>query len=462
MAVLVRPSRHESGHSRIERLLQNLENQLQRKFVRPTVLEGSLVESGLGLSRADRQWLSRRCASVIHSAASVTFTSSPGSREPWLTNVEGTRNLLELCCDIGLDDFHHVSTAFVCGLRNDRILESDLSGCQSFKNEYERSKFDAEKLVQEFSRPRRATIYRPSIVVGEHSTGRTTSFRGLYAPLQLLILYAISNRLHEFPPLDAVGLTGSEEKNLVPVDWVSRVIWHLMRCPDSAGRTFHLTNPRPTLVARIMNALQDSLNAVHGKVGDWGAPAPSQFESDSFNNTLGIYQSYFSSDPEFDCSQTVKFAPGIRCPEMDDATLVQMMTYAIRHRFVMPRTQPESAVRIEEHLQSVFPDVSTTSAQANDWLQLEVSGRGGGAWQIGFLNNVPVCLDRGIDPNWDASAYCSAETFSLVVDAKVETADAMARGAIIMQAKGRPVGATVRLFTELQQAIRLASSGLSR
>ena len=55
---------------------------------------------------------------------------------------------------------------------------------QGFRNAYERSKFEAELLVRERSAQLPILVLRPSIVVGERSSGWTTSFNVLYPPLK--------------------------------------------------------------------------------------------------------------------------------------------------------------------------------------------------------------------------------------------------------------------------------------
>src|SRR5207244_1988671 len=78
-----------------------------------TVIAGDLRASRLGLSAVDRTWISRRCTSILHAAANVSFRAG----QAWSTNVDGTARLLEL----GVAEFHHLSTAFVGGDRTGTI-----------------------------------------------------------------------------------------------------------------------------------------------------------------------------------------------------------------------------------------------------------------------------------------------------------------------------------------------------
>ena len=183
VAVLVRPDRTGTPEDRIREVLEFARTTTGTRLPEPTVLAGDLRERGFGLSGADRAWLSWNCGSVLHSAASLSFRRTADG-EPHATNTTATRRLLELCMNWGIHDFHHVSTAFVCGDRDGPILESDACDNRDFHNDYEQSKFAAEYLFHE-SPGIRATVYRPSVIVGDSRTGHTTSYHGIYRFLEL-------------------------------------------------------------------------------------------------------------------------------------------------------------------------------------------------------------------------------------------------------------------------------------
>ena len=184
MAVLVRPAKSESARQRVENLLRHWEVMLESPLPRPVVLEGDLSEPDLGLDNRAVCWIERNCESVVHNAASLAFRDESDG-EPHLSNVEGTRRMLELCRCTGVRQFHHVSTAYVCGLREGRILESEADVGQTPGNVYEKTKLQAELLVRGADFIDRPTIYRPSIIVGDSQTGYTTTYHGFYAPLKL-------------------------------------------------------------------------------------------------------------------------------------------------------------------------------------------------------------------------------------------------------------------------------------
>jgi nucleoside-diphosphate-sugar epimerase len=100
---------------------------------------------------------------VLHNAASLTFRGTDPACEPWRTNVEGTRHVLDVCRQAGIRHFHHVSTAYVCGLRDGIVREDELEVGQDFGNDYERSKVAAERLVRGADHLETVTVFRPSM-----------------------------------------------------------------------------------------------------------------------------------------------------------------------------------------------------------------------------------------------------------------------------------------------------------
>jgi len=197
---------------------------------------------GLDARRADE--LAERVSTVIHCAASVSF--SLGLEESRRVNVDGTGRMVSLAerCAAqgdGLDRFSYVSTAYVAGTHRGAFGEDDLDVGQSFRNPYERSKFEAERLVRSRTGGLPAQVLRPSIVVGDSRTGWTSSFNVLYPPLRAFARGAI-------PALPA---RRGAPVDVVPVDYVADSVHELARRgPDG---TFHLVAGRnATTVGRLI------------------------------------------------------------------------------------------------------------------------------------------------------------------------------------------------------------------
>ena len=185
LALIVRRDRKRSAASRVESLLRHWEESLGRILPRPVVLEGDLNQPLCGLGEEDRHWIHWNCGELLNNAASLSFRGSDRAAEPWLTNVTGTQHVLDLARDTGIEHFHHVSTAYVCGLRTGTVREDDLDAGQAFGNDYEASNVEAEKRVRSADHLASATVYRPSIIVGDSRTGYTSTYHGFFAGLRL-------------------------------------------------------------------------------------------------------------------------------------------------------------------------------------------------------------------------------------------------------------------------------------
>jgi long-chain acyl-CoA synthetase len=206
---------------------------------RLVAVPGDVQQPGLGLADPDREELAADVSDVIHSAASVSFTLSLD--ESRSINVEGTRNVVDFaarCADRG-DGLHrlcYVSTAYVAGTHEGEFGEDDLAVGQEFRNSYEQSKYEAERLVRKRARRLPVQIVRPSIVVGERDSGWTGSFNVLYAPLKM------------FRKAGGVSLLPAEPDapvDVVPVDYVADGIFELSTSADPVdNRTYHLVAGR--------------------------------------------------------------------------------------------------------------------------------------------------------------------------------------------------------------------------
>ena len=306
VAVVCRSNRVEPASQRIEVLMQRWDRLSGRSYSRPVVIEADLREPGLGISPADRAWIASHCDRVLHNAASMTFREDKHG-EPFRTNNDGMRNVLDVCREAGIRKFHHVSTAYVCGLRTGRVYERELDLGQQNGNVYEVSKLTAEKMVRSADFLDETTIYRPASVVGDSQSGYTVSSHGFYLPLQLAYVMAdkIPTRLMGERFFRLLGLRGDEGKNLVPVDWLSTAIVYLVTHPEHHRQTYHLTHPTPVTVRLIQAVIQEAIEKYSSRrfVGELSEQQIVEYEA-LFQQYMEIYRSHWRDDPQFDRANT--------------------------------------------------------------------------------------------------------------------------------------------------------------
>jgi long-chain acyl-CoA synthetase len=234
---LVRGANDRDAAARIARTLRCLFGLDHPYAERVVPVRGDVRSRGLGLG-TETDALAGHVSEVVHCAATVSFDL--GLRVSRETNVAGTEQMLrfaKLCQQRGgLRRFSHISTAYVAGEHAGCFSEDDLELGQRFRNPYEQSKFEAERMVGRWRSRLPITVMRPSIIVGERDSGWTSSFNVLYWPLRAFAHGA-------YPALPA---RSQAPVDVVPVDYVADAIFALSQAPETEGGTFHLTAGRHT------------------------------------------------------------------------------------------------------------------------------------------------------------------------------------------------------------------------
>jgi len=154
-------------------------------------------------------------------------------------NVVGTTRVLDFCASVdGLRRLFHVSSIVTAGGREGLVLESELDVGQTFRNHYESTKFESEKLVRARAAEVPSVIFRPAVVVGHSQTGETPKADGPYLMVRAML------RTPAWLPYAHIG-TGVSRMNVVPVDFLVDAMVHIAAREDAVGRTFHIADPDP-------------------------------------------------------------------------------------------------------------------------------------------------------------------------------------------------------------------------
>ncbi len=248
--VLVRAPDDAAARERLQAVLAGLYEQSPAGATRVHAVCGDLLEPGLGLSDRDRRELIESVEWIVHCAASISFEMSlEQARE---INVGGVVRVIDLAREIARDGrlrrIVHVSTAYVAGRHEGVFGEQDLNVGQEFRNTYERSKNEAERVLREAS-DLPLVVARPSIVVGHRASGWTPVFNVIYWPM----------RAFERGLLDEVPARPDSIVDFVPVDYVADGIVALLRDEDAHG-TYNLAAGERALLAGELVELHASLS----------------------------------------------------------------------------------------------------------------------------------------------------------------------------------------------------------
>ncbi|SDS41462.1 AMP-binding protein [Actinoplanes derwentensis] len=218
---------------------------------RVTVLAADLTEPDLGLTASQYRRLSREVEAIYHLAAETRLF---GDRDTFTRqNTRPVAELIRLAGTGQPKDLHHLSTLAVCGRggrdRPVAFTEHDLDVGQEFLNEYERSKFDAERLVHDFAAHGGAGfVYRTGNVTGHSVTGRFQRNAGDNRMVQLLRAAVAIGRVPE---------AHGHHVALSPVDMVAMGVLEISRSERVRSGTFHVDIVHAVSYSDIFAALRD-------------------------------------------------------------------------------------------------------------------------------------------------------------------------------------------------------------
>src|SRR5689334_987919 len=254
LLLLVQPSLQARAAEELSRIAA-LTGREQSAF---RTVSGDITLPQLGLSEADHHLVSTETSRVFHLAA--IYDLAVARELAMKVNVEGTRNVNNFARGLPrLRHFHHVSTCYVAGKREGRILETELEHTAGFRNFYEESKYLAELEVEKLKSDVPVTIHRPAVVCGDSKTGETAKYDGVY----YLIFYLL-----RWPRGLSILNIGNHEValNLVPVDFVVDAMASLAFDEGAIGKTLQIADPNPLTTNQLFNAIAKSISGRQSKI----------------------------------------------------------------------------------------------------------------------------------------------------------------------------------------------------
>jgi thioester reductase-like protein len=289
------------------------------------IATGDITAPNFGLNEIDYADLLGRVELVVHSAAVTEFGLPDEAYER--INVGGTREVLSFCTASGGRDkgLIHVSTAYVCGERRGHIHESELLDTHGFANAYEKSKFDAEILVElEQAKGLPAAIVRPSIVVGNSRTGRIRDFKNIYAVMKL----SAAGSIRSIPGNYDATL------DLVPVDYCVAVLAGLVESfRDAVGTRFHVVRGNAVTLRDFSDVFAEYPSFEVPRFippQSFSVQDLSKSEARYFEKGVALYESYFKRSLTFQDPNTRSLLNGA-LPRMPapKSQLRTLLNYAI-------------------------------------------------------------------------------------------------------------------------------------
>ncbi len=296
------------------------------------VLVGDVCDMDLGLSSAEYRALSRELT-WIHHLAGIYFMGVDDDTARRV-NVGGTRTVLELARDTArLERVVHWSTAMVSGDRHGTVYEEDLDAGQHFHNAYERTKYEAERMVRAAMRQLPVTVLRPSIIVGDSASGEIDKLDG---PYYLMVLIATNASGLRLPILGR----GDAPLHLAPIDYVVDAAWHVIHSEGAAGKTFHLVDPSPLSARAVFEGVAEAAKTEKPR-GSIPRPLARAVLRTPGLARLGrgplAFMDLLDHAVHFDSTNTAQALAGttVRCPSLGD-----YLDVLVRYVLDVARAQP--------------------------------------------------------------------------------------------------------------------------
>lgn len=204
-----------------------------------------------------------------------------------------------------------------------------------FHNTYEAAKAEAERVLWTEGSGLPLTVHRPSMVVGESTTGRVVHFQVFYHLCEFL---SGDRTFGIMPDL------GSTRLDIIPVDWVASAIRWASEHPETSGRILHLCSgldgalPLSTLQQTVRSAWQargrrlPSLRRVNRKLLEHLVPVIGALTGPQARRALRALPpvlAYLAEDQAFTNTQSARMLAdaGLPVPEVADYLDVVLRYY---------------------------------------------------------------------------------------------------------------------------------------
>jgi nucleoside-diphosphate-sugar epimerase len=204
-------------------------------------LRGDILEPCFGLK--DILYPAADNISAVYHLAAILRLGDDKDGSIWLTNVEGTRNVIDFCLKCAIPHLYFCSTAYTQG-----------------RNTYEKSKAYCEEMLANSNIPR-VTVFKPSIIMGNGDSfylGHVSQFVTLIINTlaKVRVAWRKAEETLRLPVLlePVLRIRGNPEGRINLIE-LNRVVQGMSDITDQG--TFWLTNPDPPKIQQICDWIGD-------------------------------------------------------------------------------------------------------------------------------------------------------------------------------------------------------------
>ncbi|WP_280465563.1 amino acid adenylation domain-containing protein [Nocardia brasiliensis] len=207
-----------------------------------------LREPGLGLSPEHHTELSSNLDLIVHNAAHVNFLYP--YRALRSANVDGTREIVRLAAPRRVPVHFISSVAVVAGFGtagvHDVSEDTPLDHADGLTMGYAETKWVAEGMLQNAARQGLpVAVYRPYEVTGDQIHGACNTETAICSLFKMIAETGVA------PDIDL-------PMDFVPVDHLADAVVHIATHQTADGQVYHLTNPRPAMLADVLDRMREA------------------------------------------------------------------------------------------------------------------------------------------------------------------------------------------------------------
>jgi len=219
---------------------------------RVEIAAGDLSTPKLGLDSATYERWTASVSNIIHSAGNVRLNQTlEVARMDSVVPIQQVVAFAERCIEAGqFQKLEYLSTVGVGGKSVKSLPERPLAETPQFHNTYEHAKFDAEQwLLGKMQAGFPATVFRPSMVVGDAQAGKIIHFQ---------VFYFLAGFLTGQRTAGILPHLGDVRLDIIPVDYVARALVLSMLHPETRGKIFHLASgPKSITLTSLSEFLRE-------------------------------------------------------------------------------------------------------------------------------------------------------------------------------------------------------------
>lgn len=277
VVLIIRSHKNNSAQQKTEKIFPNYKEYLERF----SFFEGDVTQHNLGLDEKSLQFFNNKNIVFWHIAANLSFRTTEKDEQK-VINVDGTRNVVDFVNQYARR-FFYISTVYVSGKTSELIMEDILIENPVLRNNYEETKYMAEKIVRDNCRVA-TTIIRPSIILGDAYEGKAQGctfgyyrFAYIFFIFRNWIIKSMQENGIKYFLFKLVGTQYSAKSkilnlpwlvlpypknaciNIIPIDYTIETILSLLKNEDSIGKTFHLVHNNPPRYIYLFKVLLEDL-----------------------------------------------------------------------------------------------------------------------------------------------------------------------------------------------------------